>query len=60
MEGVGKFFTDIGVDPMDPVTLLISKYMGAETMGFYTWEEFESGFKALGANSIEDVRNKLP
>lgn len=34
---------------MDPVTLLISKYMNAETMGFYTYEEFETGLKALNS-----------
>jgi hypothetical protein len=33
---------------MDIVTLLISKYMGAKTMGVYSQEEFETGFKALG------------
>ena len=26
-EGIEKFFNDLGVDPMDLVTLLISKYM---------------------------------
>ena len=60
MDGLQKFFNDIGVEPVDPVTLLISKYMQAKTMGFYTWEEFECGFKSLGAQSIAEFKQKLP
>ena len=44
---------------MDPVTLVISKYMQAECMGVYTFEEFERGFKALGVTSIQELKNKL-
>lgn len=36
---------------MDPVTLLVSMYMKAETMGFYTYQEFEHGLKALGCST---------
>ena len=59
-EGIQKFFADLGVDPMDMVTLVISKHMNAETMGEYTFEEFDKGFKELGCQSISDLKNKLP
>jgi len=35
-DGIERFFNDLGVDPMDLVTLQLSKYMQAETMGVYT------------------------
>ena len=60
VEGIQKFYDDLGVDPMNVVTLILSKHMQAETMGFYTFEEFERGFKALGVTSIPELKNKLP
>lgn len=44
---------------MDPVTLVISYHMGAKNMGEYTETEFVNGFKALGCNSIRDLKNML-
>lgn len=36
-EGVANFYEHLGVDAAaDPVTLVISYYMGAQTMGVYT------------------------
>ena len=55
-EGIENFFTDLGVDPMDLVTLQLSKYMQAETMGVYTQQEFETGFRALGVTSISELK----
>jgi hypothetical protein len=60
MDGMEKFFKDLGVDPMDPVTLQLSKYMQANTMGVYTLDEFETGFRALGVSSISELKKKLP
>ncbi len=45
---------------MDIVTLVLSKHMGAETMGEFSFEEFDRGFKDLGAQSISDLKTKLP
>lgn len=45
---------------MDPLALVISKYMNAETMGKYSYSEFETGFKNLNVNSIEEFKKKLP
>ena len=58
-EGIQKFFGDLGVDPMDVITLHISKYMKAETMGVYSFAEFECGFKTLGCQTISDLKAKL-
>ena len=44
-EGVQAFIEDLGVDAMDPVTLVISYYMEAKNMGEYTKTEFVNGFK---------------
>jgi DCN1-like protein 1/2 len=55
-EGIQKFFADLGVDPMDPVTLLISMYMKASTMGFYTYEEYECGMKSLNSNTASELK----
>ena len=36
-DGIAEFYDNLGVDAAsDPVTLLISFYMGAKTMGFYS------------------------
>lgn len=59
-EGIQKFFAHVGVDPMDPVTLLISMYMQAKTMGFYTYEEFEHGMKALNSSTGAELKKQLP
>ena len=40
VEGMEKFFNDIGIDASSPLSLVLSKYMGAQTMGFYTFDEF--------------------
>lgn len=60
IDGMQKFFEDLNVDPMDIVTLLISKHMKAQTMGTYSWEEFECGFKTMQVSSIQDLKSKLP
>lgn len=58
-EGIGEFFTDLGIDPMDPVTLVISFYMQAKTMGEYTKAEFKRGFEEMGCSSVSDLKRKL-
>lgn len=58
-EGVQEFFSDLGVDAMDPVTLVVSYYMGAKNMGEYSQTEFINGFKALGWSSIHDLKGRI-
>jgi hypothetical protein len=34
--------------------------MGAQTMGAYSWEEFNQGFNKLSVGTVEELRKKLP
>lgn len=58
--GIETFCEDIGIDPIDPVILVISMKMSAATMGKYTREEFTGGMRKMGVDSIEKLRAKLP
>jgi len=57
--GIEKFFQDLGVDLMDPVTLVISYMCKAQTMGQYTKTEFATGMAELKCESIVDLKNSL-
>ena len=59
-EGIQQFCSDLGIDPMEPVILVISKYFKAEAMGIYTKQEFCEGMESLGCSKISDLVNKLP
>lgn len=43
IEGVVKFFEQLGLDLMDATTLIVSYYFGAKKSGEYTKEEFCNG-----------------
>eukprot|EP00744_Colponema_vietnamica_P003371 GILI01005176.1.p1 GENE.GILI01005176.1~~GILI01005176.1.p1 ORF type:complete len:256 (-),score=83.80 GILI01005176.1:111-878(-) len=58
--GIGALCTDLGVDPMDPVLLVLSMYMKAETMGIYTKKEFTEGLTTLGVDTLEKLQAALP
>jgi hypothetical protein len=49
-EGVTKFFGDLGIDLMDPLTLIISWKLNAKKCGYYSKEEFVSGMGKLNCN----------
>lgn len=59
-EGIGQFCEDLGVDPSDPVTLVISMYMGASVMGEYTKDEFCKVFQKLNCESVKELVSKIP
>jgi len=59
-EGIHKFCEDLEVEPSDPITLVISRYMGAAVMGEYTKEEFFKGFQRLNCKSVKELKKKLP
>eukprot|EP00743_Colponemidia_sp_Colp-15_P001431 GILK01001569.1.p1 GENE.GILK01001569.1~~GILK01001569.1.p1 ORF type:complete len:269 (+),score=48.58 GILK01001569.1:61-807(+) len=58
-EGIGMFCEDLGVDPLDVVTLVISWHFKAETMGVFTRKEFLEGMTRLGCDSIDKLKAKL-
>jgi DCN1-like protein 1/2 len=51
---------DLGIDPVDPVVLVIAYHFKAEVMGVFNQSEFIQGMKNLGCDSIQKLRNKLP
>lgn len=57
---LGNFFNDLGVDTMDPVTLVISYHMGAINMGEYKKSEFKHGFQNLGCSTVAEIKAKVP
>ena len=59
-EGISLFIKDLKINPMDPVTLVISYYFKAETMGVFKKEEFLQGMQALGCESIQQLQKALP
>ena len=44
--GIERFCDDIGIDPMDPVILVVALKMNAQQMGKFTKEEFLMGCAA--------------
>ena len=60
-EGVQQFCEDIGVDAeTDTIVLAIAWKMDAEEMGTFTRKEFQKGMAALGVETAEALREKLP
>lgn len=59
IEGITKFLSDLSVDPLDPVTLVISYHFNAKTMGEYTKDEFLGGMTKLRAETTKDLQAQL-
>jgi DCN1-like protein 1/2 len=59
-EGVEKMCTDLGIDPEDPVVLVISWHMRAENMCVYTKEEFMRGMAQMQCKDLGKVKQKIP
>mmetsp|Transcript_35956 Transcript_35956/g.57833 ORF Transcript_35956/g.57833 Transcript_35956/m.57833 type:complete len:256 (+) Transcript_35956:146-913(+) len=58
--GIEQLCEDIGIDPIDPVILVVSLKMDAASMGKYTKEEFMGGMRKMGVDSAAKLRAKLP
>ena len=59
-EGIIRLCQDLSLDPMDPVTLVLSMKMNADTMGQYTKEEFHRGMRVMGSDDIDKLKAKIP
>ena len=59
-EGIQQFCEELGISPLEPVILVISKHFKAETMGVFSKAEFCDGMATLGCSKIADLVNKLP
>lgn len=59
-DGILELCTELGVDPQDPVLLVLSFVMEAATMCVYTRDEFLRGFQKLHCRSLLDLKAQLP
>ncbi|XP_010544339.1 PREDICTED: DCN1-like protein 2 isoform X1 [Tarenaya hassleriana] len=60
VDGITLLCNDLQVEPQDIVMLVVSWYMQAATMCEFSKQEFVGGLQALGVDSIEKLREKLP
>jgi len=58
-EGIQELCTDVGIDPLDPVTLVLCYHCRAEQMGVFTREEFAGGMQRLGCDDQAQLRAKI-
>jgi len=58
-EGIMRLLDAIGLDPLDPVVLVLCYHMEAATQGVFTQEEFERGFTALRCRSVDELKSKV-
>jgi len=59
-DGVEKMCSELGVDPEDPVVLVISWHMRAENMCVYTKDEFMRGMGQMECKDLKALKKKLP
>eukprot|EP01129_Flabellula_baltica_P016800 TRINITY_DN911_c0_g1_i3.p1 TRINITY_DN911_c0_g1~~TRINITY_DN911_c0_g1_i3.p1 ORF type:complete len:266 (-),score=61.27 TRINITY_DN911_c0_g1_i3:31-828(-) len=60
VDGVIRFFEDIGLDPAEAVVLVVAYHMDAIEMGYFSREEFIGGLEKLGLDSIDKIKAKVP
>jgi len=60
VEGVFKFLEDLEVDPEDVITLVIAYHLNAQEMGYFSREEFMTGFQKLNCDTIDKIKDKIP
>ena len=59
-EGIQDFCNDLGIDPLDPVILVIAFHLKAEVMGIFKKTEFMQGLKDLDCDSLQKLQQKVP
>ncbi|KAJ0065281.1 hypothetical protein NL108_007002, partial [Boleophthalmus pectinirostris] len=58
-EGMEKFCEDIGVEPENVVMLVLAWKLDAQSMGYFTLQEWLRGMGSLQCDSTERLRNSL-
>uniref|UniRef100_M4AIK5 DCN1-like protein n=2 Tax=Xiphophorus TaxID=8082 RepID=M4AIK5_XIPMA len=58
-EGIEKFCEDIGVEPENVVMLVLAWKLDAQSMGYFTLQEWLRGMGSLQCDSTERLRNSL-
>ncbi|KAE8646111.1 hypothetical protein Csa_015551 [Cucumis sativus] len=59
-DGISLLCDDLQVDPQDIVMLVVSWHMKANTMCEFSKQEFIGGLQALGIDSLERFRERIP
>eukprot|EP01025_Chloroclados_australasicus_P046941 TRINITY_DN519_c1_g1_i2.p1 TRINITY_DN519_c1_g1~~TRINITY_DN519_c1_g1_i2.p1 ORF type:complete len:261 (-),score=24.27 TRINITY_DN519_c1_g1_i2:264-1046(-) len=59
-EGILRLCEDLQINPTDPVLIVLSYYMEAETNCEFSREEFVKGLRAIKCDSINKLKNDLP
>lgn len=59
-DGIIAFCEELGIDPQDPVILVLSWSMEAASMCDFTRAEFLRGFEKLDCQTMDDLKEKLP
>lgn len=58
-EGMEKLCKDLGVDPEDTVMLVLAWKLQAETMGFFTFNEWSKGMLSIDCDSTPKLKARL-
>jgi len=58
-DGIASLFHDIGLDPTDPVALVIAFHCDAKEMGVFTKEEFFRGMESIGVDSVQSLGDSV-
>jgi len=59
-DGIEKFCSDIGLTPDNVLVLLVAWKLGAQTMGYFTKEEWMSGMRKMNCDSVQKLKTHLP
>ena len=59
-DGIERLSTDLGIDPLDVIWLVIACHCEAKTMGNFTREEWLRGMRSLDCVSLSDLKESLP
>jgi DCN1-like protein 1/2 len=59
-EGVQNLCAELGIEPVDPVTLCLAYHCNAQEMGSFTRDEFCRGVVRLECDTLEKLKGKVP
>jgi DCN1-like protein 1/2 len=59
-EGTERLVTDLGLDPSDVVTIVLSWHLKCPTMCEFSRDGFRKGCKELGISSLNELKSKIP
>lgn len=60
VDGIERLCADLGVEPTDPIMLLIAWQMRCEQMCVFTRQEWLQGCTEMGVDSIDSLKGAFP